>query len=264
MFEDKKYLLQMFQTLHPEMSDVTEDDLEIITMRPILLDLPYNDLSFMAKDKLMIFVEAQSTWTENILLRLLMYYAQTLKEYIEEHGHDVYHSKKVPIGEPEFYVVFSGDRKKSKSKISLKKDFFEKTGCKIDLEAKVIYQEDKNNIIGQYIIYCHVFDEQREKWGNVKKAVEETIRICKDEGVLKDYLTSREKEVVEIMNILFDQEYAMERRMMSREIASFIEASQIFGASKEATIREVAKKYNLDEVDAEWYVEASWKELAPA
>ena len=88
-----------------------------------------------------------------------------------------------------------------------------------------------------------MFDEQREKWGNVKKAVEETIRICKDEGVLKDYLTSREKEVVEIMNILFDQEYAMERRMMSREIASFVEASQIFGASKEATIREVAKKY---------------------
>ena len=66
------------------------------------------------------------------------------------------------------------------------------------------------------------------------------------------------------MNILFDQEYAMERRMISEKIASFVEASQIFGASKEATIREVAKKYNLDEVDAEWHVEASWKELAPA
>ena len=262
MFADKQYLLQMFQTLHPEMVDITEEDLEIITMRPVLLDLPYNDLAFMAKDKLMIFVEAQSTWTENILLRLLMYYAQTLKEYIEEHGHDVYHKKKVPVGEPEFYVVYSGNEKKAKPAISLKKDFFENSRCKIDLEAKVIYQEDKSNIIGQYIIFCHVFDEQTEKWGSVKKAVEETIRICRDENILKEYLTSREKEVVEIMNLLFDQEYAMERRMMSREIAAAVETYQDCGISKKDTVNRIAKKYNLDESDAEWYVDASWKEPA--
>ena len=39
-----------------------------------------------------------------------------------------------------------------------------------------------------------------------------SVRVFKD---------GREKEVVEIMNILFDQEYAMERRMMSREIAEY-------------------------------------------
>ena len=64
------------------------------------------------------------------------------------------------------------------------------------------------------------------------------------------------------MNLLFDQEYAMERRIMSREIAAAVEMAQTLGASKEATVREVAKKYNLDESDAEWYVDASWKEPA--
>ena len=77
------------------------------------------------------------------------------------------------------------------------------------------------------------------------------VRVFKD---------GREKEVVEIMNILFDQEYAMERRMVSEKIAAAVEMAQTFGASKEATIREVAKKYNLDESDAKWYVDASWKE----
>lgn len=38
----------------------------------------------------------------------------------------------------------------------------------------------------------------------------ETIRICKDQNVLKEYLQKREKEVVSIMTMLFDQEYAVE------------------------------------------------------
>ncbi len=39
----------------------------------------------------------------------------------------------------------------------------------------------------------------------------ETIHICKDEDVLAEYLKDREKEVVDIMMTLFEQEYAVER-----------------------------------------------------
>ncbi|MBR2259806.1 MAG: hypothetical protein IJ899_21210 [Blautia sp.] len=66
------------------------------------------------------------------------------------------------------------------------------------------------------------------------------------------------------MNILFDQEYAMERRMMSREIAAAVNIAQKFGIPKEDVIQNIAETYKLDSSDAEWYVEASWKELAPA
>ena len=34
----------------------------------------------------------------------------------------------------------------------------------------------------------------------------ETIRICKDRNVLKEYLENREKEVVDMMMTLFDDE----------------------------------------------------------
>ena len=37
----------------------------------------------------------------------------------------------------------------------------------------------------------------------------ETIRICKDRNVLKEYLESRENEVVNIMMTLFDEETIM-------------------------------------------------------
>ena len=46
----------------------------------------------------------------------------------------------------------------------------------------------------------------------------ETIRICKDQNVLKENLQSREKEVMSIMMTLFDQEYAVERYGDEREM----------------------------------------------
>ena len=41
------------------------------------------------------------------------------------------------------------------------------------------------------------------------KTVTETIRICKDRNVLREYLLEREKEVVTIMMSLFDEEQIM-------------------------------------------------------
>ena len=60
---------------------------------------------------------------------------------------------------------------------------------------KVLYQENEKDIIGQYIIFCKVYNEQRKLYGNTKKAVTETIRICKNRNVLKEYLESKEQEV---------------------------------------------------------------------
>lgn len=40
----------------------------------------------------------------------------------------------------------------------------------------------------------------------MKKAILESILICKDRNVLKEYLENREQEVVDIMMTLFDDE----------------------------------------------------------
>ena len=51
-----------------------------------------------------------------------------------------------------------------------------------------------------------VYNEQRQLYGATKKAILETIRICKDRNILKEYLESREQEVVDMMMTLFDDE----------------------------------------------------------
>ncbi len=49
-------------------------------------------------------------------------------------------------------------------------------------------------------------DEQRRLHGLTRKAVEETIRICIANGILSPFLRSREKKVIQIMDMLFSQE----------------------------------------------------------
>ena len=90
LFHIPKYRYELFRTLHPEITDVTEDDIEEITLNPVILNHPYNDLGLLIKDRMMIFVEAQSTWSLNILIRILLYLAMTYQDYISEHELNVY------------------------------------------------------------------------------------------------------------------------------------------------------------------------------
>ena len=107
---------------------------------------------------------------------------------------------------PELYVIYTGDKKNIPNTISLSKEFFDEAKISIDAEVKVLYQENEKDIIGQYIIFSKVYNEQRKLHGNTKQAVTETIRICKNRNVLKEYLESKEQEVVDIMMTLFDDE----------------------------------------------------------
>ncbi len=206
LFQDKKYLLQLYKALHPEDCNVTEDEIADVTIKHILVDADYNDLGFSIGNRLMILVESQSTWTLNIIIRALMYLIQTYHDYFKRTNQNLYGSKKVNVPIPELYVIFTGERKNIPDTISLSKEFFGKAKSAIDAEIKVLYQENENNIIGQYIIFSKVYNEQRKLYGNTKQTVIETIRICKDRNVLKEYLESKEQEVVDIMMTLFDDE----------------------------------------------------------
>ncbi len=209
LFTDKKYLLALYKTLHPEDTNTTENSLTDVTIENVLTDNLYNDLGFIANNKLMILIEAQSTWTLNILIRILLYLAESYHRYFEQNGQNLYGSRKVKMPRPEIYVIFTGNKGKKPDTISLSKEFFGGADIDIEVKAKVIYESDTRDIINQYIIFCKVLDEQRKKYGMTEQAVKETIRICKDRDVLREYLERRETEVVTIMMSLFDDEQIM-------------------------------------------------------
>ena len=69
-FQNKSYLLKLYKTLYPEDAAATEDSLTDVTITNVLTDNLYNDLGFIVNNRLMILIEAQSTWTMNILVRV--------------------------------------------------------------------------------------------------------------------------------------------------------------------------------------------------
>ncbi len=214
LFQVKPYLLALYKVLHPEDSTVTQDDIQIVTLNTVLVNGIYNDLGFLVRNSLLILVESQSTWSKNIVYRLFQYAAKTLEEYQESQKDDLYGTKPLQLPLLEFYVIYTGE-KKVPHELFLA-DLFKGEEKQLQFHAKVISQVE-DNILGEYIRFCHIFDEQRKKFGYTTKAIQNAMEICKKENVLTDYLASRESEVAGIMLSLWDEEKAIEIHMQAME-----------------------------------------------
>ncbi len=224
IFREPKYLLQLYQALHPEDHEATEDSIKNVTITNVLLDQYYNDVGFQIGEKIVILVEQQSSWSINIVVRCLLYLAQTYQEYFESTKQNVYGSKKLELPKPEMYVIYTGNRKTRPEYLYLSKEFFGGDDSVLDVKVKMIYDGKEGDIINQYVAFTKIYNEQVKLHGRTREAVLETIRICKDQNVLSEYLSGREKEVVDIMMTLFNEEYILKTYVESREKEAFEKA----------------------------------------
>lgn len=209
--------MQLYRALHPEDTKTTEDALMDITIRNVLTNGIYNDLGFRVGDRIMILVEQQSTWTMNIIVRAFMYVAQAYHDYFEAQDADLYGSRKVHVPEPEIYVVFTGERARRPQKVSLSEEFFGGKECSLEVKVTMLYGGEEKDIISQYVMFTKVYNEQVQRYGRTREAVTQTIRICRDRDVLREFLEGREKEVVSIMMTLFDDEKIMRIHVASEK-----------------------------------------------
>ena len=271
LFSDKKYLLQLYRSLHPEDLEATEDDLTTITLKNVLTNQIYNNLGFAKGDRLIILLECQSKWTGNIILRILLYIAETYQRYFKERECDLYDTKRIPIPKPEFYMLYVGDRKDRSKHMRLSEEFFNGETASLEMTVNILYGENENDILGQYIAFTRIYAEQKRIYGpkDIRKAILETIRICKDRNLLVEYLKSKEKEVVSIMITLFDEEeiqrtfIARERREAADEerqngIRSLITAYKKLNGTISDAIESVITDYQISEQEARTLVEKYW------
>ncbi len=251
LFKDKKYLFQLYKALHPEDTNAAEEQLTYVTIENILINGLYNDLGFMVGNRLVILIEAQSTWSVNIIIRVLLYLAQTYHDYLAQTKQPLYTGKQVEIPEPELYVIYTGERQERPAEISFSEEFFGGRECAVDVKVKMIYdgtvseETGEGDIINQYVIFTKVCNEQVKLYGRTKKAILETIRICKDRNVLREYLESREKEVVDIMMVLYDEEEAMRTYVESERYDERIETAVRMIADGDLPIDKIAKYSGL-------------------
>ncbi len=86
-----------------------------------------------------------------------------------------------------------------------------------------------------------MFNEQTKQHGMTQKAVMETIRICRDRNVPREYLAEREKEVVTIMMSLFDEEQIMKSFIRSERHDADRETAERLIKKGKMTLEDIAE-----------------------
>ena len=105
----------------------------------------------------------------------------------------------------------------------------------------MIYDGKEGDIINQYVGFTRVYNEQVRQYGRTRQAVMETIRICRDRNYLKEYLEAREKEVINIMMTLFDDEYIYKTYVESEKKEAAQKAAQ--EATRKANVKTARSLY---------------------
>lgn len=214
LFKHEEYCLELFKTLNPY-EEATEDDIKIVNLKPILLNGIYNDLGILVKNKIILLAEAQSTWSEIIVWRMFGYLADSYNKYFITNKISLYNSKHKHFPKPELFVIYTGDRKISKDEISLNEMYFNSEGT-IDVRVKIITRNNvkkilaENNIISQYIDFTIVSNENVKKYGRTKEALEIIIDECIERNILKEFMKENRKELIGIMDVLYNDNIIME------------------------------------------------------
>ena len=216
LFSDKERLLQLYKSLVDDQDDIKEEDIEILTIQNIILRGIYNDLGFKVKDEIIILMEAQTTYTTNIVLRILFYLSETLKNYIIESSenknlNELYNTKVRIIPKIKLFVVYTGDKVMQDHDLYLSDVMIENDIVSdIDMKVRVLCTGSKESILRQYILFTQIFSKQKKECKDIETAVKRTIEICMDDEILKEYLDYRKMEVQEMITAFMTQEEAFE------------------------------------------------------
>ena len=172
-------------------------------------------------------------------------------------------------------MLYIGDRKDRPKYLKLSEKFFGGEIADLEMTVNILYGENKNDILGQYVAFTKIYTEQKQIYGskNIREAILETIRICKDKNLLPEYLKSKEQEVVSIMITLFDEEeiqrtfIARERREAAAEAAaittekgirSLVATYKDFNGTISDVIKRVISDYGLPDQEATALVKKYW------
>ena len=248
LFGRIEYLFQLYQSLHPEDTETRPSDLTIATLESHLVNQQYNDLAFLVRNRILILLEAQSSWSVNIVIRVFLYLANLWLKYINANKLDIYGSKALELPVPEFYVVYTGKRKSHPGEIRLNDAIFGGKDIGLDLRVKMLYGGESHNILDQYIAFTKILNGQFKMHGRTRNAVQETIRICLEQNVLTEYLREAREEVLSIMDILFDDKTILANHIISERRESARKARE---RAEKAMQKEIEAARNAARQEAE-------------
>ena len=246
LFKIQKNLIRLVQELYPN-ETAEENDIQLLNIGTIFTYSIQNDLGLLFKDKLIILIESQSTYNPNMPQRFLEYIVANYKNYIQKNKLNKYGSKVIKLPNPEFYVIMTKHLKDKDYEMKLSDMYIEKQeNPMLDLTVKVIENPKQKTILHEYQSFCIVFDEQRQKYGYTEKAIMETIKICINKDLLREYLSQRKEEVFDMIKPYITQEEVDEEIRIAEEAERERELEKIKMEGRQEGIQEGKEKGKQD------------------
>lgn len=216
IFSIERYRKELYLCFHPRDGDISSKDIKEYTLSSVFTNIQVNDLGILVRDTLLVLVEAQSTWTYNILPRMLEYLAESYNRYIIDTNQNIYGTKNIILPKTELYVLYTGRKNVIEKEISLKDVFFN-DDSPIDVKVNVITLNNASRIIKEYIKFSKIVDKNNKEYGYTKESIIKTIDECIAKDILSEYLNEYKKEVYNIMLYGIDHQ-KLATEMYKREL----------------------------------------------
>ena len=214
LFSEIGNIRKLYQSLHDDADSYLDEDFKIVTLENAIINGQYNDLGFTVKDKLIILVEAQSTFNPNMGVRLLMYIAKSYHDYIVENKLNIFGERLIKLPMPEFIVVYSGTAKQNVNEIRLSDCFEAGITPNIELIVKVIKKDNvKSGILQEYLSFCDMYSinvKCKKTAAERLSGLRQVIHECIKKGILREFLKKHQKEVEDMMMTVIPPEQALE------------------------------------------------------
>jgi predicted transposase/invertase (TIGR01784 family) len=270
LFRDLAAAAELYNAFSQE--QCTAGDIELITLSNEIFTNFINDLAFLARKRLLVFSEHQSTPNPNLPMRDLMYAGRTYEKYFETRqlSRELYGETLVTFPTPEFIVLYNGQKEMPDiSYLSLSSGFEEKNVNqerfgKLELTVPVynINYTHNKEIMGrsitltgysQFVAITREYIAERAKEAAENKeqisreeiirlAIAKAVKFCKENGILVPFF---EKYGSEVINV-FSQELTLED---FREIShrAGVKKGRVQGIAKTA-VRMLEEGFSIEQI----------------
>ena len=176
-----------------------------------------NDLGFVIQKRHLVMSECQSTINWNIPMRCLGYVSRSLENLAGKEG--LYGSKLVKFPVPEFYLFYVGNETWN-TKILKLSDSFQAPPKENSLELVVNFVNLNYNVdneilqrspslLGYSKLLHYIKTATKENGGDLKSAIDTSVKQCMEEGLIEDFLRKHSREVTGMLfNEITVEEFA--------------------------------------------------------
>ena len=232
IFREKEDLLQLYNAVNGTDYDNPED-IEINTLEDVVYMRMKNDVSFLMQSVLNLY-EHQSTYSPNLPIRGVLYFADLYRKMLSGSDKDLYSSKRIMLPFPQFIVFYNGTREEPERQVLHLYDSFPREilkalgrdGAALHCHAVVIninYGHNQEIMkrcrkLEEYSIFVEKIRDNTSRQMPIREAIDRAVDECIKEGILEKILRENREEVCSMLLTEYDEQAHIEsEKKIARE-----------------------------------------------